>query len=92
MLRVISFPGRALQTKTVTRSFGAGPTRALISGKIKLGNIIKFENLPIKCNAPLWTTITDECQLTLDELFALQNAVCPTAQGKYLFVSVSNLG
>jgi hypothetical protein len=50
---------------------------ALDSGKTKLGTIISFENLPKDRNDSLWTEIRTDCGLTLDELSALKNAVCP---------------
>jgi hypothetical protein len=50
---------------------------ALDSGKTKLGTIIAFENLPKDRNDSLWTEIRTDCGLTLDELSALKNAVCP---------------
>jgi hypothetical protein len=50
---------------------------ALNSGKTKLGTIIAFDNLPKDRNDNLWTEIRTNCNLTLDELSALKNAVSP---------------
>jgi len=55
---------------------------ALDTGKAKLGAIISFENLPRDRNANLWTRIENDCHLTLNELSALQNAVCSPAKSK----------
>lgn len=61
------------------------------TAKVKLGSIIQFENLPRDRNAVLWNRIERECQLTLDELAALQNAVCSSAVGKRLHDTLNHL-
>ena len=49
---------------------------SLETAKAKLEGHILFENLPKDRNAKLWDRIESDCHLTLDEVSALQNAVC----------------
>jgi hypothetical protein len=61
----------------------------IASGRAKLGSLIPFEDLPKDWNANLWNEIKEDCNLTIGELDALQNAVC-AGQRKDIITSLTH--